>query len=293
MLLLFMVGADLLYLVRRRHPLGGVLIGLATAIKLTPGIFILYLLVTKRWRAAFVSIAAATGATVLAGAVAPDLSREFWTDALWNTSRVGSQSFISNQSVNGLVARLSPLNPSRPLWLALVLVVLALWAWRVRRAAAVGDEMAGFVLTGIAGCLVSPFTWVHHLVWLLPAIILIVDRSLRDATGRRRVALLAFALGMYVLLSSRLVWQYAFHFGGWGLLGANAYVYASLALLLVLPLAPGPAGSGGRIEDVADLVEGDRGTSRRPDRERAPVAAVDEAVPLVEPAGLSVRVEHP
>jgi alpha-1,2-mannosyltransferase len=257
MLLLFLVGVDLLYLVRRKHPLGGVLIGLAAAIKLTPGIFILYLLVTRRWRAALVSMASALAATVLAGAVSPDLSREFWTDALWNTSRVGSQSFISNQSVNGLVARLSPLAPSRPLWLVLSLVVLALWAWRVRRAAAVGDDMAGFILTGIAGCLVSPFTWVHHLVWLLPAIILIIDRGLKDATGRRRVALLVFALGMYVLLSSRLVWQYAFHFGGWGLLFANAYVYASLALLLVLPLSVTQEEPDRRVEDVGQPVESD------------------------------------
>ena len=54
----------------------------------------------------------------------------------------------------------------RPMsWLSVV--VLGFWAWRVRRAAAQGDEVAGFVLTGITGCLVSPFTWVHHLVWLL------------------------------------------------------------------------------------------------------------------------------
>ena len=33
-------------------------------------------------------------ATLLAGAVAPDASREFWTDALWNTSRVGDESFV-------------------------------------------------------------------------------------------------------------------------------------------------------------------------------------------------------
>jgi alpha-1,2-mannosyltransferase len=144
--------------------------------------------------------------------------------------------------------------------------------------------MAGFILTGIAGCLVSPFTWVHHLVWLLPAIILIIDRSLRDTTGRRRVALLGFAIGMYVLLSSRLVWQYAFHFGGWGLLFANAYVYASLALLLVLPLSP-----AGRTGDAGDPVERDRGSARV----RAPVPVDDDAVPLVQPASARVRVEHP
>jgi hypothetical protein len=32
------------------------------------------------------------------------------------------------------------------------------------------------------------------------------------------------------------VWNFAFHFTGWGLLGGNAYLIASLALLVALPL---------------------------------------------------------
>jgi alpha-1,2-mannosyltransferase len=89
-LLLFLVAVDLLWLVARDSRWAGVGVGLATAIKLTPGIFIVYLLVTKRWRAAFVASGTAAAATVLAAAVAPDSSREFWTQALWNTDRIGS-----------------------------------------------------------------------------------------------------------------------------------------------------------------------------------------------------------
>ncbi len=51
-LLLFLVAVDLLFLVSRGSRWAGVGIGLATSIKLTPGIFIVYLLVTRRWRAA-------------------------------------------------------------------------------------------------------------------------------------------------------------------------------------------------------------------------------------------------
>ncbi len=291
MVLLVMVGADLLYLVRRRHPLAGTVIGLATAIKLTPGLFIVYLLLTRRWRAAVVSMATALAATVGAAVVAPDASREFWTDALWNTARVGNQAFISNQSLNGFVARLSPPDPSRGLWLLMVAGVLVAWVWRVRRSAAVGDDLGGFALTGVAGCLLSPFTWIHHLVWLLPALLLTVDRALLPGVPRRRQRLLlGFAVALYVLLCSRLVWNFAFHFAGWGLLGANAYVYASLALLFLMPLA---AGSAGRVQHVADLVEQGGAAIRPGDRIRAALTVEDEAVPLVETAGPVVGVQHP
>jgi alpha-1,2-mannosyltransferase len=105
MLLLIVVVVDVLWLVSRNSRFAGVGIGLATAVKLTPGIFILYLLVTRRWRAAAVASGTAAAATLTAAAIAPAASREFWTDALWDTNRVGSMSFISNQSLRGIVAR--------------------------------------------------------------------------------------------------------------------------------------------------------------------------------------------
>lgn len=242
MLLLVLVAADLLRLVARGSRWGGVGIGLATAIKLTPGIFIVYLLVTGRWRAALVASGTAAGATILAGAVAPDASREFWTDALWNTDRVGSLSFVSNQSWQGVVARLDPARPSTLAWLALVAVTLAVWAVRVRRAAAepapAGDQATGLALTGAVGSLVSPVTWVHHLVWLLPALILLVDHAYRAPAGsRRRRRLLGFAIVAYLVLISRLVWVWERDFSGViGFLGSNAYVWISAALLAALPI---------------------------------------------------------
>jgi alpha-1,2-mannosyltransferase len=285
MLLVFLVAADLLLFVRPGRRSAGVLIGLATAIKLTPGLFVLYLLITRRFRAAAVAAGTAAAATLFAAAVIPDASREFWTDALWNTGRIGSQSFISNQSLNGFVARLDPLRPSRVLWLALGLAALAVWVWRVRKARAAGDEVGGFALTAVAGCLLSPITWVHHLVWLLPAVVRLFDVGLdRDVPARRRRWTLFWAVAVYALLSSRLVWQFAFHFGGWGLLFANSYVWASVILLVALPL---------RSAGVAEHGQADQLAGRALDGERPGLAVGDEAAPLVEPPGRAVRVEHP
>ncbi|MGK5444950.1 glycosyltransferase 87 family protein [Micromonospora sp. URMC 105] len=275
MLLLFLVALDLLRLLPRGSRWAGVGIGLATAIKLTPGVFILYLLVTRRWRAAITSMAAAAGVTLLAAALFPDASREFWTTSLWNTGRVGELAFVSNQSLRGVVARLDPQHPSTVAWLLLVLATLAVWAWRSRAAVAAGDEATGLALTGALMCLVSPVTWVHHLVWLIPALILLVDNAVAaPAAGTRRRALAAFAVVAYGLLISRIVWAWEKDFTGVdGFLGSNTYVWISLALLVLLPIrrwavpaAAGPAGrpdpGGSAVEPagVAQLVEPDRGT---------------------------------
>jgi alpha-1,2-mannosyltransferase len=246
LLLLFLVALDLLVGVAGGRRWAGVGIGLATAIKLTPGVFILYLLVTRRWRAALVATATSAVATLAAAAVDPAASREFWTSALWDTDRVGSLAFISNQSLQGTVARLNPEHPSTLAWLVLVLLAIGVWAWRVRAA----SLAEGLALTGVLGCLISPVTWVHHLVWLLPALILLVSAAVTE----RRPLWLAFAIIGYAVLCSRLVWVWEHGFGGiGGFLGSNAYVWVSVALLLFLPLR-----SGADRLDVADLRQAER-----------------------------------
>ncbi|MDI1459408.1 glycosyltransferase 87 family protein [Catellatospora sp. KI3] len=241
MLLLGLVAVDLLVLAARGSRWTGVGIGLATAIKLTPGIFIVYLLITGRWRAALTAAGTAAGATLAAAAIAPDASREFWTSALWDTDRVGVLSFISNQSLQGMLARIGDLPGGKAVWALLVLGVLAVWSVRCRRAAAQGDEVAGLAYTGIVGVLISPVTWVHHLVWLIPALVLLVQHG-TAAPGRRRWALLGLAAASYAILTSRVVWLWEDRVGGWAVFfGANAYVWICLALLLLTPITARPA----------------------------------------------------
>jgi alpha-1,2-mannosyltransferase len=233
-LLLTLVAADVLFGLSKGRRWAGVGIGLATAVKLTPGVFILYLLVTRRWRAAGVAIGTAAAATFAAAAVATDQSREFWTDALWDTGRVGVLSYVSNQSIRGFLARLPIDAVASYVWIVLVLVALGFWAWRVRRTAAAGDEFGGLALTGILGCLISPVTWVHHCVWLLPAIVRCVDAGL--STRDRRSLWLGG--GAYLLMTSRLLWV-------WEkrprppleLLGGNLYFWLSIALFVWMPAA--------------------------------------------------------
>jgi alpha-1,2-mannosyltransferase len=178
MVLVLLVLADLLLGVPRNSRLAGAGIGLATALKLFPGIFIVYLLVARRWRAAALASGVAAGASLLAAVLAPRASWQYWTEALWETGRVGRTDYTGNQSLLGLISRLvAPDEPSRLIWLPVAAAVAGYGLWRAGRAAAAGDELTGLALTGLVGALVSPITWPHHVYWFVPALVALVDQA--------------------------------------------------------------------------------------------------------------------
>jgi alpha-1,2-mannosyltransferase len=223
LVLLALVLGDAWLLATGRGRYAGVGIGLAAAIKLTPALFIGLLLLARRGRSAALATGVAAGATAFAAWVAPEASRFYWTRALWDTGRVGRLDYVSNQSLQGVLARLG--QPGHTVWAVVVLLVLGVWAWRSRRAVAAGDWPAAFALTGLTACLVSPVTWVHHLVWLLPSFAVLVR------AGRARLA-----GALYAVLCTSVVWLW-FHdaSGVDGFLGSNAYAWITLGLLLWLP----------------------------------------------------------
>ncbi|MFI0509148.1 glycosyltransferase 87 family protein [Streptomyces sp. WSLK1-5] len=224
LLLLALVLIDAWLLATGRERWAGIGIGLAAAVKLTPALFIALLLVARRGRAAAVATVVALAATGFAALVAPDASRFYWTDALWDTSRVGRLDYVSNQSLQGVLARLG--ETDRALWAVAVLLTLGVWTVRARRAAAAGDWAAAFALTGLTACLVSPITWVHHLVWLLPSFAVLVRR------GHPRVA-----GALYAVLCTSVVWLWFDDASGVdGFLGSNTYTWITLGLLLWLPV---------------------------------------------------------
>ncbi|MEV5955991.1 glycosyltransferase 87 family protein [Streptomyces sp. NPDC051987] len=229
LVLLALVLADCCLLRSGRGRWAGAGIGLAAAIKLTPALFIFMLLIGRKWRAAGVATAVALAATALAACADPGASRFYWTHALWDTSRVGRLDYVSNQSLQGVLARLG--HPDKPLWAIAVLLTLAVWAWRTRRAVAAGDWTAAFALTGLAACLVSPITWVHHLVWVLPSFVLLAR------AGHPRIA-----AALYAAMCTSVVWLWFDDASGLdGFLGSNLYTWITLGLLLGLPGGQSPA----------------------------------------------------
>ncbi|HEX6392923.1 MAG TPA: glycosyltransferase 87 family protein [Acidimicrobiales bacterium] len=148
----------------------GLLVGLATAIKLVPGIFIPYLWVTGRRKAA--AFAAAVFVACEAIAAFADLgdSHRYWTHLLFDTERPGRTAGYKNQSLRGILLRvLAP--QGRPILLAAAAaVIVVLGLSRARRATSSGDAVAGATLAGLTGVLASPVSWIHATVWIIPAL---------------------------------------------------------------------------------------------------------------------------
>ena len=164
----------------------GVLIGIATAIKLTPGLFICYFLVTRQWRLARNSALSAAVCLLVAAFFYPGISDQFLTSVLWHlSSRVALShgAFIGsgNQSVPGLLAAIGPWTGALRAPASVAAAAAGLWAARFchRR----GDELGAWLITAIAAQLASPVSWAHHWIWLAPAILLAALRA-RTRAGR-------------------------------------------------------------------------------------------------------------
>jgi alpha-1,2-mannosyltransferase len=230
--LVVMVVADLT-LARPRWP-RGLLIGLAAAVKLTPALFIPYLWLTGRRKAAYVATAAFAGAELLAQAVIPYGSWDYWTRAATASDRLGSNAGASNQSIRGILLRLhTDAHLTTALWLVLALTVLALGMRRAVRVHAAGDELAAAVLVGLLSFALSPVSWIHHLCWVLLAIAIVAD----DLTDPRRVRWAAYLTVFFVL---RLPWYgstLALHHGVLypAHLLQDAFGLAAIGLLFWLP----------------------------------------------------------
>jgi alpha-1,2-mannosyltransferase len=187
--------------VRRTRWPRGMLIGLATAIKLVPGVFIIYLLITGRRKMAAVAIATFAALSGLAWLISPRDSVAYWTSAVFNSRRLGPNTPAANQSLRGLLLRMFfPVSLPTAVWIAVALVVAAAGYAAARRAHRRGYEMAGIAIVGLLAALLSPVAWIHHMCWVVVVLGVITG----DGRSPRRVATAAITAMWF--LSSMPLW---------------------------------------------------------------------------------------
>lgn len=162
----------------------GVLVGLAMAIKLTPGVFVIHYLLNKRWREAGWAVGTATFVSLAAWFVLPQASFAFWGGALSDPTRLGPNDGSANQSFRATLLRRGIADGPELLlaWAPWLLVMGVVVFWVARRAYRQDDWVAEAAAVGLAGFLLSPVSWVHHLHWIM----VVVPAILGPAVARRR-----------------------------------------------------------------------------------------------------------
>ncbi|PPK69789.1 glycosyltransferase 87 family protein [Actinokineospora auranticolor] len=207
LVLMAMVVLDVLVVGARGSRFGGVLIGVAAAVKLTPLIFVGHLLVTGR-RAdaarAFATFLLLQGLMYVL--IRHDVT-QFWGAAVQDPQRIGPIYWAGNQSLNGLVLRLTDnadwsMRVVAPIALALA-VPCVLWVRRLHRA---GEPVPALLVTAFLGLLASPVSWSHHWVWAVPLVVYLLSRLPSELPERGRARWVALApVGAVVLVFASCV----------------------------------------------------------------------------------------
>jgi alpha-1,2-mannosyltransferase len=261
-------------------------IGVAAGIKLIPLIFIPYLLLTRRFRQAAVASGTFAVTVLLGFGALPRDSRKFWLDGLFaRGGRTGFVGWEGNQSLRAIITRLTgSVAGAQPGWL----VVAALTAVVGLACAAVldraGHRMVGLLTCALTGLLVSPVSWDHHWVWIVPGTVAAAVYAVRARRAAVRWAAVGLAAGiagvfgawpgglwslpadtggyfegliwvppvtdpeLYFRLGDRR-WYAEYHWHGLQMITGNLYTLAGIALFALLVVlavrAAGIAGSPG------------------------------------------------
>lgn len=206
-----------LYDTLNRSRYTGILTGIAAGFKVTPGLFIVFMLLNRRWADATRAIISFAATILISMVIGPGQVWRFWTHDLFDTSRVGSMRRLANASWRGFIDRFldSPTFSSPALatlvWaiVSLGTLILLLWFanlwWPYSR-------MIAASLVGICGLLVTPISWNHHFIWLIPAAVAICALAVRAfKAGAKRIAWVqVVALVLILLPNLTHIWRARF-----------------------------------------------------------------------------------
>jgi alpha-1,2-mannosyltransferase len=195
----------------RRRWFSGALVGVAVGVKLVPAIFIVYFLLTRRWREAAVSFGVAA-ATVIVGAIMmPRSSGLYWSSLGELQNRVAGDPLkgdgldqVGNQSVLGALHRLVG-EEVRPVWVVIAALILIIAGVRVWSARGPDQAVESVVVLALAGLLVSPVSWTPHWIWITPLVVVLLVRAKETPSARGWLGALLAAVWVFTV-AIRVVW---------------------------------------------------------------------------------------
>jgi alpha-1,2-mannosyltransferase len=182
--------------------------GIAAGIKLTPLIFIPYLLVARKFRQAAMTVAGFAFTVLLGFVILPKDSSKWWFGGLFfQGKRTGFIGWAGNQSLDGLITRLAgSIDRGLPIWIAVAVLIAVAGTIGAGLLDRKGHAMLGLLTAALTGLLVSPISWDHHWVWIVPGAVVAGHYAVR--AWRRGAKRLAAAAGIATV--ALVAW-----FGAW------------------------------------------------------------------------------
>ncbi len=214
----------------------GLGVGLAAGIKLVPAITGLYYLLQRRFAAvgwSMVVFAATIGVML---AIIPQETRRYFTKLIFDPSRTGPVYSAINQSWRGALSRLAGHDVSTS-WLVACGLTLALGVWAAWAALRAGDRAAALLATQFTGLLISPISWSHHWIWVLPLLVWGLfgprrrSRAVRVLVVSWLVCVYSFLVSILVALQGR---NPVLSRPGWQSWLGTVYVVLGVASLVVV-----------------------------------------------------------
>ena len=171
---IFIMGLVALDFLRKRsgNKGAGIFSGLAAGIKLTPAFFYLPLLLGKRWRAMIYMTLSILATVVIGYLFIPDAG-DFWETKIFETQRIGGKDNPGAQSLGAVLYRLGC--DSSAVWLACAVAILVLFSIAALGCYRRGNYSMIMALGGVTACVISPFSWYHHWVFLVPLFVVFLD----------------------------------------------------------------------------------------------------------------------
>lgn len=213
----------------------GMATGLAAAVKLTPLIFVPYLLLTRRPKGAMTCMATFVACQAVAFAFSPSASIAYWTKDVFDPQRAGALNYISDQNLVSALERFNHGVLPNALHWSIVLAVGVAGILVAVMAQRRSSDLLGVLACACTSLLVSPVTWAHHMVWIVPAtgwLAAAADRPRRGIAWAAGAALLFWASPLWwVPRSWRLPGHFELHEHGWQLLAGNSFFLATAGFL--------------------------------------------------------------
>ncbi|MEV7091416.1 glycosyltransferase 87 family protein [Amycolatopsis sp. NPDC051045] len=242
LILMAMILLDMLVIGTRGSRWGGVLVGVAAAIKLTPLVFLGHLFITGRRKDALRGLATFVVLQGLMFLINAHDAAKYWTVTLPDTGRIGPVHWAGNQSLNALMNRATDLAPwasKAAMGIGFLLAIPALWL--LMRFHRKGQALAALLVTAFWTLLMSPISWTHHWVWVIPLIVLLVSRLPKTTpkTAWKRwvgTGLVGFVFVSCVLLILPNGRNVELHWKVWQNIVGDAYILMPVVLAAALIL---------------------------------------------------------